>query len=589
VHHSQAGEPRAGDSSRAFSLRRSQPQRTYRDRYWPEVLAELKRSGSRPRWRRHRPKSLFLAHDAVQGVCASEEDSRLRLFFIDELVKFDDETRRAAIAVLLQRLQSRDPPDVLEATVALARFGPKASLAIPALIKLAEGMEAGPGRSDDSGLAFFTFKTIHEVGNGNDPVLIDALKRMLGSKGRVLGTGAISALGSLIPAPKGVVPALLAAMKDQDPVVRGSACDALGRYVGSKGDTVLHALSAAMGDPDLWVRISAGRSLASLGEAAAEAIPPIIRLLRSEHRTLRSQAAVVLGKFGPSARVACAALLVALDDEKEYVRNSAEEALNAVSPIESETALGRVAPGDEKAIEALGLALAGDPDVDVRNAAARCLGWMGPQAAAAVPVMIRALNDGDGTVRVHVMVGLGRIGLVDGSVAPVLKTIAERDPSADFRIWAIRALGLMGGESSIVVPTLLKMLDDANGDIRNAAAYQLGEIRTTGVVLPALPGKLNDGKPTERSLAAFTLGMLGREVATEALPALIRALRDEDDEVRKGAVTSLMEFGEAAAAAAPALRAALDDRCPAIRSDAELALKCIAGEAGVGIIRSAAW
>ena len=184
---------------------------------------------------------------------------------------------------------------------------------------------------------------------------------------------------------------------------------------------------------------------------------------------------------------------------------------------------------------------------------------------------------------------LGRIGPADESIASVLKTIAEQDPSADFRVWAIRALGLIGGKSNIVVPTLLKMLDDVNSDIRNAAAYQLGKIRPTTEVLPALLAKLNDGKPPERALAAYTLGMLGPEVATKALPALIRALRDEDDEVRKGAVTSLMEFGRAAAPAAPALRQALNDRCPAIRSDAELALECIAGEAGVGIIRSGAW
>ena len=718
-----------------------------------------------------------------------DQDSNLRLLFIDDLAKFDDETRRAAVTILLQRLQSPDPPAVLEATVALARFGPeaepaakiladrlqqgdlaarlgtlfllgklgplakpavpailramtasdagknkpdflnqffwpppnsnpgdprltfgpedqthtfeslseygarvlggidreaerqgiglfiemlgadtievrrtaleslakfgpKASSAIPALLKLVEGMEAVPARSDDMNLAFPIFKTINEVGNGDDPLLVEALVRMLKSKGGV------------------------------HPVVRQYAADALGRYLGSKRETVLQALLAAMGDPDLWVRINAGRSLASKGEAAAEAIPPIIRLLRTEDRNLRSQAAGVLGKFGPSARVASAALLVALDDEKDYVRKSAEDALNAVSPIESETAdealealrhgdisqrlaaicdlvrpgstaqqkihsktrvealrmalgdpapnvrataaaalgrlgrqaeevapallatmkdkmpevrvlsataLGRIAPGDEKAIETLGLALTEDPDVNVRNAAASALGWMGPQAAAAGPVMIRALNDRDGTVRVHVIVALGRIGPADGSFATVLKTIAEQDPSADFRIWAIRALGLIGAKSNIVVPTLLKMLDDANVDIRDAAAYQLGEIRPTREVLPALLGKLNDGKPSERSLAACTLGMLGPEVATKAVPALIRALGDEDDDVRKGALASLMEFREAAAPAAPAVRQALNDRCPAIRSDAELALKCIAGEAGVGIIRSGRW
>jgi HEAT repeat protein len=52
-----------------------------------------------------------------------DNDSRLRLLFIDDLVKFDDATRRAAVTILLQRLQSPDRPDVFEAIVALARFG----------------------------------------------------------------------------------------------------------------------------------------------------------------------------------------------------------------------------------------------------------------------------------------------------------------------------------------------------------------------------------------------------------------------------------------------------------------------------------
>jgi HEAT repeat protein len=718
-----------------------------------------------------------------------DTEPTLRLFFIDDLATFDDKTKRAAVAILIERLQSREPPDALEATVALARFGPeaepaakiladrlkqgdlaarlrtlfllgklgplakpavpailramkasdagqnqpdflnqfyrpppnsnpddprltlshedqthifeslskygarvlcgidreaqqqgvtllvemlgadtievrrtaleslakfgaKASSAIPALLKRVEAMEAVPARSDDLNLAVPIFKTIQEVGNGDDPLLVEALVRMLKSKDRV------------------------------QPVVRGCAAETLGRYLGSGREMVLQALLDAMDDPDFWVRINAGRSLASQGTVAAEAIPPIIRLLRIEDRSLRSQAALVLGTFGPAAQMASAALLVALDDEKDYVRKSAEDALNAVSPIESEmadealealrrgdvsqrlaavcdlvrpasiaqqnihsktrfealrmalgdpapnvrataaaalgrlgrqaeeatpallaamkdempevrvltaTALGRVAAGDQKAVETLGLALIGDPDVNVRNAAASALGWMGPPAAAAGPVMIRALNDTDPTVRVHVIVALGRIGPADGSFATVLKTIAEQDPSADFRIWAIRALGLIGAKSSIVVPTLVRLLDDADFDIGNSAAYQLGGIRPTREVLPALLARVNDENPRQRSLAVYTLGMLGPEVATEALPALIPALRDQDDDVRQRVLASLMEFQTAAAPAAPAVRQALSDRSPAIRRDAELALKCLAGEAGVGIIRSGAW
>ena len=602
-----------------------------------------------------------------------DEDSNVRLLFIDDLVKYDGETRRAAIAILLQRLQSPDPPDVLEATVALAplgreaapaaqihadrlqkgdltdrlrtifllgklgaaakpavpeilramtasdagnknpdflnrfwrpsrnfspddqqitlgpkdradareslrengirvlggidreaelqgigvfvemlaadtvearrmaleslaKFGPKASPAIPALIKLAEGMAAVPLWSDDSNLVLLVFQAIRQVGNGDDRPLVEVLVRMLKSKGDAQRTGAVVALRYLSPPPKGVVPALVVAMKDEHPVVRRGASHALGRYLGSERDTALHALLAAMDDPDLWVRITAGRSLASHGDAAAEAVPPMIRLLRTEDQNLRGQAAEILGKFGPSAKLAAAALLVALDDVEAHVRKSAENALNAVSPIACETAelalkalrqgdisqrvaavcdlvrtgstdqqeihsttqveairmalsdpapevrataaaalgrlgrqakgvapallatmkdkmaevrvlsataLGRVAAGDEKAIEALGLALAGDPDVDVRSAAARARGALGPPAAAAAPVLIRALNDRDETVRVHVIMALGRIGPADGSIATVLKTVAEQDPSADVRIWATRALRLI--------------------------------------------------------------------------------------------------------------------------------------------------
>ena len=404
-----------------------------------------------------------------------DEDSKVRLIFINDLVKFDEETRRAAAAILLQRLQRPDPPDVLEATVALAplgrdaepaakiladrlqkgdladrrgtlfllgklgpaakpavpailramtandsgtknpdflnrfwrsspsfspddqhvtlgpedrihareslrehairvlcgidreselqgigvfnemsgagkiearrmaleslaMFGKKASSAIPTLIRLAEGTEAVPFGSEDANLAFQIFETIHQVGNGDDRRLVEVLVRMLKSKGGVQRAGAVLALGNLSPPPKGVVPALVAAMKDEQPIARRAASNALGRYLGSERKAALKALLAAMNDPDPWVRIAAGRSLAGQGEAAALAVPAIIRLMRTEDPNLRGQAAEIMGKFGPSAKAASAALLAALYDVEGHVRKSAENALNAVSPIECETA-----------------------------------------------------------------------------------------------------------------------------------------------------------------------------------------------------------------------------------------------------------
>ncbi len=94
------------------------------------------------------------------------------------------------------------------------------------------------------------------------------------------------------------------------------------------------------------------------------------------------------------------------------------------------------------------------------------------------------------------------------------------------------------------------MLDDANGNIRNAAASQLRKDPSHERSAAGAAGSLERGKPPGRSLAAGTLGMLGREAAAEAVPAAHPGRFATKTRRRKGAVTSLLEPGEAAAPAA---------------------------------------
>ena len=98
------------------------------------------------------------------------------------LGRIGPEAERQGIGVFIKMLGADTIEDRRTALESLAKLGPKASSAIPALIALAEGMEAAPARSDDSNLAFLIFRTIHQVGNGDDPLLVDALVRMLKSK-----------------------------------------------------------------------------------------------------------------------------------------------------------------------------------------------------------------------------------------------------------------------------------------------------------------------------------------------------------------------------------------------------------------------
>ena len=65
-----------------------------------------------------------------------------------------------ASAVFIEMLGADSIEARRTALETLAKLGPKASSAIPALINLAEGMEPAPAQPDDSNLAYLTFKTI---------------------------------------------------------------------------------------------------------------------------------------------------------------------------------------------------------------------------------------------------------------------------------------------------------------------------------------------------------------------------------------------------------------------------------------------
>ena len=78
----------------------------------------------------------------------------------------------------------------------------------------------------------------------------------------------------------------------------------------------------------------------------------------------------------------------------------------------------------------------------------------------------------------------------------------------------------------------------------------------------------------QRDAAARALGQIGPD-ATDAIPALIGALRDPEPSVQQAAAQSLGQFGPAAAAAIPDLERLCNssDRC----NEAPAALKKIKG------------
>jgi HEAT repeat protein len=79
----------------------------------------------------------------------------------------------------------------------------------------------------------------------------------------------------------------------------------------------------------------------------------------------------------------------------------------------------------------------------VRCRAAKALGWIGPEAKAAVPALIDALDDTEGLVQFQAAVSLGLMGEAAGEAVPALTEALSNAPCppADREfLWALRAI-----------------------------------------------------------------------------------------------------------------------------------------------------
>ena len=147
---------------------------------------------------------------------------------------------------------------------------------------------------------------------------------------------------------------------------------------------------------------------------------------------------------------------------------------------------------------------------------------------------------------------------------------ALHDASAPARLNAVYALGTVG--ESVVDPLIETLRGTAepaeitDEPILTHAAYALSAIGSAAV--PTLTSVLSDDAAWwVRATAADILGDIGKPAA-ESVPALIQALDDPSEWVRRNAVNALGTIGEGM----DALIAAFQDDHPLVRSNAVNAL-----------------
>jgi HEAT repeat protein len=207
-------------------------------------------------------------------------------------------------------------------------------------------------------------------------------------------------------------------------------------------------------------------------------------------------------------------------------------------------------------------------DVEVRRSAARTLEKKGPEAGDAVDALIEALQDKDEFVRTSAARALGNIGPQAERAIPALMKLIK-DQVMIVRMGAAAGLGGIGPKAKEAIPLLAEALESQHEDhnVQREAGEALGKIGPEAI--PALAKALQNNQYFVRRMSALALGETGVAAAVESL---IKALQDGERNVRWITSVALGKIGPAAKEAIPALTKALQDEYYQVRWNATRSL-----------------
>ncbi len=208
-------------------------------------------------------------------------------------------------------------------------------------------------------------------------------------------------------------------------------------------------------------------------------LPEVTAAVSDPDVRVRLTAIDVIEMLGPDGLPAAPALIRALADVDPFVRWAASRTLGKMIPPDAT----HVNPALVEAVPGLALLL-GDPDLDLRLAAAQALTNFGPDAAGAVDALAKAVGCGDVEARVAAIDALEAIG---DQAAPAIPAVIRALGQEDSRllIAAARLLGRLGAEAARAnltdvkaqlqeaLPPLRALLRSSDADVRRAASDAL--------------------------------------------------------------------------------------------------------------------
>jgi HEAT repeat protein len=340
--------------------------------------------------------------------------------------------------------------------------------------------------------------------------------------------------------------------KDPDAGVRAAAAAAVGDIaldlkagagLAMRDNNALPRLTQALkNDADARVRRGAVYAIGAFGTTAAPALADIRNALKDQSPAVRQNAAWALGRLGKDVpRDAVEDLATALRDQAPLVRRDAATALGDIG-------LPAAKPGVVPLIELIGTehqAGSSGDQVVLRTALEKLVNLVGPEHQSRSGVIKPLLLDEDpvtkqkqdpDTQRLAALV-LGNMGGPDAkaALAVLCRVLRKDEPRNEETAAAI--LGNLGKDAADAVGDLADALDAKRtpGTRRNAA-LALGKIGPDAArAVPNLVGILKDRGPNNaelRKYAAEALMQINYPANREAMPELIKVLRDRSDDLQ---------------------------------------------------------
>ena len=397
-----------------------------------------------------------------------------------------------------------------------------------------EGKEIVPAlitalKSDDA--AYWACLVLTEIGPDAEEAVGPLTKLFQSHEDPEVRREAVLALAAIGPGAAGAVPALIGVLDsdENENLLDGPAIYALGA-IGPKAKEAQDRIRKLADDEDapdfrrtigLW---ALARMNPDDQELAREVVPRLVQALKAPE---------------PMLRAAAARALIDLDADPEIVRPEMQKAMEEADPAALNDMLDALASLGEKAVPRLIVALETE---EIRPKAAAIIARIGPPAKAAVPALIKALEDKN-----PVLFALAAIG-PDAAEAVTAISQALGAPETNVCYSACFALGKIGPAAESAKAALEKNLVGDDHFLCMASAWALCHIapkspETAAKAVPVLIEALGEPDAMTRGHAAESLELFG-PLAGDAVEALKKLHDDPDEEVRAAAAKALKAIGQ---------------------------------------------